>query len=219
MAAVLLLFLGVLVVAGAVTVRQQALANGAASNMPYPPYQGSLLLNDPLYDNSAGYHWETGNSSDGRCAFERGSYHVQTTLTFGLAYCRAQAPTFTNFAAQVDITLVSGDRGGLVFRVNQATGYIFTIDRTGYYSLISFAGSSQLKLIGGTSPSITGSQTYQLAVVAINQRIDLYVNQHKIASLQNQTYASGSIGLGAQSIIQPTNVSFNNMKVWRIEQG
>ncbi len=218
MAAVLLLFLGALLVVGAVGMRQQALANIAASSMPYPPYQGTLLLNDPLHNNSAGYRWETGNSGAGQCAFERDSYHVQTTTASDLTYCRAQALAFTNFAAQVDMTLVSGDRGGLVFRASQHTGYIFTIDRMGYYSLLSFTDSGQLKLSGGTSPAITASQTYQLAIVAIGNRIDLYVNQKKISSFQDQTYTGGSIALGAQSIIQPTDVQFSNIKVWQIEQ-
>jgi hypothetical protein len=217
LAALLLLFLGALVIAGTVTVHQQVLANATASNIPYPPYQGTLLLNDPLHDNSAGYHWETMDSSDGRCAFVRGSYHVQTSSDSGLEHCRAQSLTVANFVAQADITLVSGDRGGLVFRASQHSGYLFSIDCHGYYSLVAFSSTGQTRLSGGTSPLITASQSYQLAVVAIGQRIDLYVNQKKITSLQNQQYVSGSIALGAQSIIQPTDVLFSNIKVWQIE--
>src|SRR5262249_24218232 len=30
---------------------------------PYPPYQGTLVLNDPLHDNSHSYNWDESTSS------------------------------------------------------------------------------------------------------------------------------------------------------------
>jgi hypothetical protein len=155
---------------GALTIHQQALATITATNLPYPPQHGTLVINDPLRDNSAGYNWEIKSNSAGHCAFGKGTYHALVTQVPGLYYCRAQSLTLTNFAVQVNVTIVAGDRGGIVFRCNQTSGYFFTIDRNGFYSLITFANARETRLTGGVNPAIAKSQTYLLAIVVINRQ-------------------------------------------------
>lgn len=216
---ILILFLSAIAILGVVTVRQQALATAAAANLPYPPYQGTLVLNDPLRSNSADYNWETGSHPTGHCTFSRGSYYVQATSISSLNYCHARPLTLTNFAVQVTITIVTGKRGGLVLRYNQTSGYFFALDRNGFYSLSAFNGSKASELTKGTSPSITPGQTYLLAMVVLNHQVDLYVNQHKITSIKDIASKSGEIALGAQSLSQTTDILFSNIKVWHITQG
>ncbi|HEY0753838.1 MAG TPA: hypothetical protein VGD98_07755 [Ktedonobacteraceae bacterium] len=214
--AILLLFLVAIVISGLVTVQQQVQATSATSKLPYPPYKGTLLLNDPLHNNSTLSSWEVGSNSAGTCDFEADAYHVRATRRAAFTYCQTQSLLPGNFAIQVKMTILAGDRGGLVFRSKQLAGYFFSLDRKGLYSLTTFTSSGSATLLSGISPAITKGQTYLLAVVVINQRIDLYVNQQHIASKTNATLKSGAIALGTQDLTQPTNVMFSDIEVWQV---
>src|SRR5207248_9853070 len=53
----------------------QATATANPSQNPYPPNSGTLVVNDPLTDNSKGYKWdESSFSSTDSCGFTNGAY-------------------------------------------------------------------------------------------------------------------------------------------------
>ena len=58
------------------------------------------------------------------------------------------------------------------------------------------------------------NQSNLIAAVASGSTIDLYVNLHHIDSVSDSTYTSGQIGVVAFSTGDPTEVAFNNAKVW-----
>src|SRR5205823_12861652 len=107
----------------AVTTTAQAQASAtaaviAANPNPYTPGQGKLALIDPLNDNSKGYAWDVSNQTDGTCAFSGGSYHSSTPKTQFFYICTAQATDFSNFAIEVQMKVLQGDCGGMVFRAD-----------------------------------------------------------------------------------------------------
>jgi len=53
-----------------------------------------------------------------------------------------------------------------------------------------------------------------VAVVASGSTIDLYVNNQKIDSYSDSSYSQGLIGVFASGVNGPTEVMFNNAKVW-----
>ena len=71
-------------------------------------------------------------------------------------------------------------------------------------------------LKNGTSSVInTGlNQSNLIAVVANGSTIDLYVNLHHLDSVSDGTYTSGQIGIVAYSTSDPTEVAFNNARIW-----
>ncbi len=55
----------------------QATATANNAQNPYPPNTGTLVLNDPLTDNSRGYKWdESSFSGTDSCGFTNGAYHI-----------------------------------------------------------------------------------------------------------------------------------------------
>ena len=212
--------------AGNGTVTVDATATMIAQNPdPYPPMNRTLTLDDPLSDNSQGHNWEGIDTSLGTCAFTGGAYHVNAILNDSTNGCLA-SPNFSDFAYQVQMTIVKGDGGGILFREDNARGnaYYFAIgQQSGVwgYKLWKFnnCNSNNCKvpeLRSGSSTAInTGlNQSNLMAVVAKGTTIDLYVNNHKIDSVSDNSYGSGQIGVAATYLKSPTEVVFSNAKVW-----
>ena len=210
----------------AVTATAQAQASAtaaviAANPNPYTPGLGKVALIDPLSDNSKGYAWDTGTQTDGTCAFSGGSYHSSTQKTNFYYICGAGVPDFSNFAFEVQMKILQGDCGGMVFRYNTNTGklYFFEVCQDGSYLFsryLDFTGNNVKDLAGGSSAAIaTGlNQTNTIAVVAQGSTLSIYVNKQKIASANDSTFTHGKIGLFADASNHPTDVAFNNAKVW-----
>src|SRR5439155_12874088 len=114
-------------------------------------------------------------------------------------------------------TIVKGNSGGIIFRSDTTASkfYFFRMGQDGSYELDIQGDHNQL-LKNGTSSAInTGlNQSNLIAVVANGSTIDLYVNLRHINSVNDSTYTSGQIGVAAYSVGDPTEVAFNNAKVW-----
>jgi hypothetical protein len=188
---------------------------------PYPPHTGSLVLSDPLRDNSKGNHWDVGTFANASsCAFTGGAYHMAVAVKGHLFACHAGSASFADLAYEVQMTILAGDRGGLFFRQVGTSGpyYYFSIKTDGSYELDSFKGSATRVLQRGTSPAIKAglNQINLLAVVAQGSSITLYVNRQSIAHLSDSTSARGLIGLAADATDQPAVVAFSNANVWML---
>ncbi len=183
---------------------------------------GNPVFNDSLQNNSQSSNWDIGNTAmagDGSCTFTGGSYHSKPPQKSSFAPCFAQATNFSNFSFQVQMTIVQGDQGGVIFRgsYNDGTFYYFYIKRDSSFALEIF---NHYKLTGviqnGSSSAIqTGlNQINVIAVVAKGNNLDLFVNMQHIASVSDGTYSQGQIGVIAESTQNSTEVVFNNAEVW-----
>ncbi|TMC13941.1 MAG: hypothetical protein E6J34_24180 [Chloroflexi bacterium] len=178
-----------------------------------PQQQGTLVLNDPLKDNSRGYKW------DDNCLFAKDGYHISSEVDMYSRFCVAYGPQFKNFAFEVQMTILKGDAGGLFLRgdADNSKFYHLRIDQTGAFLFIIFTGhtSSSVLAEGTTSAFHQGAgQPNVLAVVAQGDRFTLYVNHQQIKSLTNGTYSQGQIGLVATDTNSPAEVVFTNARVW-----
>ncbi|HET9920544.1 MAG TPA: hypothetical protein VFQ30_11920, partial [Ktedonobacteraceae bacterium] len=201
-------------------------ATATASAYPIPTYillsaKGTLLLSDPLQDNSKGYGW----SNSGSCQFTSGTYHASTPGQ--LAYCNGSASNVShlnNIIIEVQMTIVRGDCGGIVFRANPASNsyYAFEVCQDGSYTLSSYANnqvSGGQAMMSNTSTSIKKgyNQTNVLDVVANGREIALYVNGQWIPGTNDTTYTSGGIGVLADAVHgHGTDVAYSNLKVWTL---
>lgn len=201
-------------------------ATATASAYPMPTYillsaKGTLLLSDPLQDNSKGYGW----SNSGSCQFTSGTYHASTPGQ--LAYCNGSASNVShlnNIIVEVQMTIVRGDCGGIVFRANPASNsyYAFEVCQDGSYTLSSYANnqvSGGQAMMSNTSTSIKKgyNQTNVLDVVANSREIALYVNGQWIPGTNDTTYTSGGIGVLADAVHgHATDVAYSNLKVWTL---
>ena len=208
--------------AAAATATAHATATAiVALQNPYT-HSGTLALSDPLSDNSKGYGW----SEDApNCAFINGTYHAVASDVRYSDYCLAQVTTFSDFAFEVQMQIIKGDDGGLVFRVTRFSTfsagnnlYAFYINQNGSYYLNRQDGTSFPVVAGGSNPAIHRglNQTNLIAVVAQGSTILLYVNHQLITRVTDSTYTSGELGVFVAPYNQPTEVVFSNAKVWRL---
>lgn len=176
---------------------------------------GTPVIDDPLSspNGSIWYHYNTSNNS---CAFLGGAYHIKIFLQGGNNTCFAVNSHFNNLAFQVQMTIIKGDAGGLLFHIGPGF-YLFLVDQVGSYSLYVASGVLGL-LTSGNSPAInTGlNRSNLLTLVAFNGYIYMYVNKQPVSRAFDTTYGSGQIALFAGSASSITDVAFNNVEVWSI---
>jgi len=212
------------------TATAQAVANSTTSSQvpqtpsyqnPDPLYRGTLSLNDPLINNSQGHNWEEYILPNmDKCQFVSGT--LESIVGSGARnsnVCMGKNTDFTNFAFQVQMTLLKGNCGGISFRGNSSIGfhYEFIVCSDGTYEMYN----TYLDIIGspfsyGPTPILHKGigQTYVLAVVAIGSTISVYANYQKIATVI-QTYGPhGQIGCGVAMVELQTVAIFRNAKVW-----
>lgn len=195
---------------------------------PYPSNNGRLALNDPLHDNSSNsYPWYEGSDTTGACTFTGGAYRASASQ-HGNYYLCTPGPSFSEFTYEVQMTVLQGDGGGIVFRADAVNFkfYRFLINQSGSYALYrnkdNISGDATTLTAGsltvGSSPSIhTGlNQPNLIAVVANGSNITLYVNHRQIAQVSDGTYSQGQIGVFAEDEGQQTEVVFSNAKVWAL---
>ncbi len=195
-------------------------ATATAVLNPHSLNRLTLLLNDPLRDNSKGYNWDV---NTGVCQFLAGGYLVRETQQGHFQYCIARATDFSNFAYQVQMTIISGDYGGLIFRADTVTGqyYYFRVGRDGSYVLARYVDNQNIHahvLTDGVA-SIAGmnlNQANLILIVAKGSAIDLYVNNHYIASVRDNSYRHGQIAVAAEDEGNSTGVLFSDAKVWAL---
>lgn len=198
----------------------------AIANTPQGLYnsviRSSPVLDDPLRTNDTN-HWTEYTSTKGNCLFTDASYHAITQLKDRNMPCFAQATDFRNFTYQIQMTIIKGEFGGIIFRAADAAHfkyYRFVIDENRHYSLTMFGDSTgehdQLLRTGSSSfikPDL--NQSNLLAVVAHSNDFSLYINNLYITSVSDSTYRSGQIGVvGGNYVVGTTDVMFRNARVW-----
>ncbi len=111
------------------------------------------------------------------------------------------------------MTIVKGDAGGIIFRWNSNfQHYMFLINQDGSYELrVDFT-----IIQGGSNSAIKVglNQSNLIAIVALGNAFDLFVNKHYITSVDDSALSAGGIGTVAHAISKPTEVEFRNAMVW-----
>jgi hypothetical protein len=194
----------------------------AAHSNPYPPQSGTLVLNDPLSDNSKGYNWDVTPTSFGTCTFTGGAYDVVATNNHTYHRCGAQGTNFSNFTYEVEVKILTGSCAAMIFRGDFPNYhyYYFHICQDGSYALWLYTqnGPETKAFVESSSSSIhTGlGQSNLMAVVAMNDSITLYVNHQAIYTVHDSTYSQGEIGVAVDNDTSPTEAVFSNAKVWML---
>jgi Domain of Unknown Function (DUF1080) len=203
----------------------QATAQAAAIPNPYPPNTGNLVLNDPLRDNSQGHNWQVAaTQGNNACQFAGRAYqsannNASTNLYSGTV-CFAEQTDFSNFTFQVQITLVQGLCGGIVFRGDSNANNFdrFMMCSNAWYDFRQCSrGYCDVVFANGLSPVVNTSlgATNTLAVVANGAAITIYVNGKQVVSATDSGFSQGQIGLvtsGYNSTL--TVATFRNAMVW-----
>gem|GEM_PF-2120728 len=186
---------------------------------PYPPYTGTLVLNDPIHDNSKGSRWDEGTITNaGTCGFTGGAYHLHPLVKGLICVPEASNLILSSLVFEVKLTITQGDQAAVIVRLNQTNG-------TGYYFYITIAGTYSLCSNTCTKPLISGSisainkglnQTNLVALVASGSTISTYVNNQFIASANESANTQGQLGIEAYSSSGPGDVVASDARAWKL---
>jgi hypothetical protein len=185
----------------------QANATAAVNANLIDPTMQQLKLHEALNKVSSS-GWDT----NGGCTFAADGYHVLAQAATQL--CIAHNPNFSDFTLQVQMNILKGTGGGVVFRATGSMAYYFRIGRDGNYGLFACVGSDCSKmLIHGFSSAISQGQRDAniLAVVAKGNHFELYVNDVRINEAYDSSSLHGQIGVVVEA---SSEAVFSGLNVW-----
>lgn len=196
---------------------------------------GNPVFVDALSTNDA-HSWDAQSiTGTGACRFTGGNYHINIDQLNAYAFCLERSTSFTNFTIQVQMTVVAGDIGGIVFRAHDdgngnSSLYFFGVGQDGSYAFGTYksavqAGSTSNNTTSNTTSNGTADALFAvkrglnapnlLTVVAHGSTITFYVNGLLIDRVSDSSFTSGSIGLFAFDNADATEVAFNKIQVWQ----
>ena len=194
-----------------------ATAVADANPNPYPPYNGNLVIIDPLKGNSQALNWSVGTNELGaKCRFIDGAYQVTQPHVGFFHPCVAQSTNFSNFVFEVQMTLISGNYAGIIFRDNAAnsTSYLFRVDQAGHFALLLYNTNQSKALLEGETPIIRLKQSHLMAVVANNAEISLYLDRRLLGNVTDATYSRGQIGVFVGNSGNSAVGEFRDARAW-----
>ena len=179
---------------------------------------GTPILSDTLASNIGG-RWVENTT----CVFTGGSYHVIVQQARFLQICPLNTISLDNGAIQVEVSLLSGNDAGLLFRANGAQYYDFEItDQSQFFLRRHDAGTGSIYtyLIENTSsPAIAPpGQRNKLLVIASGDDFKLFINDTFVGETHDTAFASGQVALvtGTLVIANHGEGRFANLKVFKL---
>ncbi|GAC1392727.1 MAG: hypothetical protein NVSMB38_17290 [Ktedonobacteraceae bacterium] len=185
---------------------------------------GMPVFDDPLIDNTRGNGWNTESGKNCRVWFAEGAFHLSTSRRNFNFYSEA-LPSFTDFAYQVQMTIIQGQAGGIIFRADETNSlkfYLFRVGQDGSYVLLKYIdelGEHARTLARGSTSLFTRGlgQPNLVAVIAYDNKFYFYINKQFCASAEDDTYSTGQIGVVAYTGNQKqVEVVFSNAQVWKL---
>ena len=183
-----------------------------------PVYQDTLTnANDA---NTMAANWD----QDNKCAFASDGYHVKEGTNWHI--CKESAYSYQNAAVTANLRILSGQTGGLLFRVNtdvlgEDSGYLFETNSAGKFRIALFSQrftATITPLLDWTYSAAlrqgsTASNTLQ--VIGQGSTLSFYANGVFLVQLTDSTYSSGMIAFYATTDGKvPADVVYSNLKVY-----
>lgn len=195
-----------------ITAHTQSTASAAYSTVT------AITRSQPIFTDSLSHNTVGRWQEDKHCVFQGGSYHVHVSDS---GFCSMNIGAYSNIAIQVDVSLLSGDAAGLLFRGSGEstpyTFYYFFFDRLGSVGFCIDGSAGQTCPLQDYIPNPPIQKKNVLLVIAQRSSITLYMNGIFIHHLQDSTSASGWIAFGVEvtSTSQSGDASFSDLKVYR----
>jgi len=142
-------------------------------------------------------------------------FHVASSQAHMLEFAYAQGLYLSNFAMQADMTIVSGDGGGFIFRYDwrSNTYYRLRVSPDGSFDLVN---RTDMLAASSFSPAIRQgfNRTNHLTIIAQKHTIYLYINNQFITQLDDNASNYGTVGMMAVNLGDSTDVQFDKVQVF-----
>ena len=187
--------------------------------------QNTVLNSKPLLVDSLTSDKANRWTVDGtHCTFNTNGYYVTAPQPDYLQYCPLLQPSVGNTAAQVDVTLLTSNSAGMLFRLSGDQFYDFEINNQNqfffrrhdvgatsnayYFYLIKNTHSSAILPVG---------QKNTLFIIANGNDFKLYINGSFVGEAQDSNYSSGQLALaaGTPDTLPTAQAKFTNFKLFQ----
>jgi hypothetical protein len=167
---------------------------------------GAVLYQEEFEANTSG--WDRVSNENGIMDYDGGGYRmlVQTPNT---SMWTTPEKNLGAVRIEADALRLSGpqeNRAGLICRYQDGNYYFFLISNDGYYGVGKFTGDQTI-LLGQESmqPSdfIQKEAVNHLRADCIGNTLTFYINGNQVASVQDNDFANGDVGLMAGAFSQP----------------
>jgi hypothetical protein len=186
---------------------------------PKPTTSGMVLFSDDFSDASSG--WDTYSDEEGSASYENGALHVMD-YTDSLESENSYIDLYlTDFILEVETQLVDGSDDNwhiISCRSDMINSYYaFGISADGYYYITKYIDGSPIILIEPISSeyiNIGYGRSNLVQVQCVGSDLRLSVNGNILTDINDDSFASGYIGLGCASLgSEFTEVLFDNLVV------
>lgn len=184
---------------------------------PFPRFT-SLAFQDPLTTG------DTRFPTASACQYQTAGYSVSDAQAGTYQWCR-ESDSFGDFAFKVNMTITSGDCGGIAFRVVDLHDfYMALVCSDGTYDVGLFQNgnaswATNLATRNSTSNIHQGSgQQNVIAIVVQGNTFNLYINDLTkdvdTVTDNGNTFSQGQVGLVSDDLTNPTTAVYSNALLW-----
>lgn len=187
-----------------------------------PP--GELIYEDDFSDPNSG--WSRESLEELEYDYEDGEYHIlvmaKKPRSGGWVWNR-RAGQLADFVLEIDARPTSGARAtvyGVIFRVQDGQNfYRFSVTGDGYYLVMKWLNGIATVLLNGKSAFVKeGNSTNHLKVVCKGSQLEVYVNDHHLTTVTDNSFAEGWVGMIVTTPVpNGCAVAFDNLKVYSID--
>ncbi len=187
--------------------------------------QNTVLNSKPLLVDSLSSDNANRWTVDGiHCSFTTGGYYVTVPQPDYLQYCPLLHPSVNNTAAQVDVTLLTSNSAGMLFRLNGDQFYDFEITNQNQFffrrhDVGATSNAYYFYLIKNTHSNaiLAAGQKNTLFIIANGNNFRLYINGSFVGEAQDSNYSSGQLALaaGTPDTAPTAQAKFTNFKLFQ----
>jgi|GEM_PF-2189433 len=171
--------------------------------------------------------WYTGEDEDAAHFFESGTYHIRVDAKSLLSWSLGDVTDLADFYLEVDAFYVAGpqnNESGVIFRhLDDDNFYLFGVGNDGLFSLRKKVDGEWQDLQEWLeSDAILGEErsVNTLGILAQGEQIHLLINDEVVASVTDDQFSSGNMGLAAGAFDEGgVEIAFDDLRIWTIGEG
>jgi hypothetical protein len=189
-----------------------------ASSLPGLKARG-LLYEDDFSDPASGWRKISDDTRDSN--YDNGEYSLTVKKwNWGDWIVNRNAGKFADMSLDIDARLVSGSFQsgyGVIFRAqNDDSFYRILVSGLGEFSIQKRVGGvvHVLQKYAKSSFINQGTEANHLKIVCKGKQIDLACNGHLLASITDDSFSEGFVGVAVNTVEPPATAHFDNLKIF-----
>ena len=192
-----------------------------------PPGVAPLTLSNVIYEDNfsdAGSGWQQYSQSEYENGYINGEYYILLKkYDFYSSSINKRPEIPANFSYETSAKLASGPIDtwyGIVLRYSAPDNfYGFVISADGYYCVVKRADGVFIELQGRTKSAFIkqGNSSNKIKVTCKGSRMDMYINDTWVTTINDDTYTNGYIGMIVSGFQPNGRVTFDYVRVYRNE--